>query len=186
MTAEQSAVYDGILAGPRGAVIGPLRAALHNPALAQHWQKFGEVLRYSDKIPEALRELAIITTGRRWNNRLEFHVHAKVGREAGLSEQVIDSIRCGLAPRFAVKDEYHVYEFARGLLCNGKVALDIYQACLDRWGVVAVVELAALVGYYSMVAMTLNAHEIELPEISGDILTQAERLTELAPGVCDA
>ena len=31
-------------------------------------------------------------------------------------------------------------------------------------GVTGVVELTALVGYYSMVVMTLNAHEIPLPE----------------------
>ena len=30
-------------------------------------------------------------------------------------------------------------------------------------GVVGVVELTALIGYYTMVAMTLNAHEFPLP-----------------------
>jgi 4-carboxymuconolactone decarboxylase len=34
---------------------------------------------------------------------------------------------------------------------------------LDDWGVVGVVELTALIGYYTMVAMTLNAHEFPLP-----------------------
>jgi 4-carboxymuconolactone decarboxylase len=35
---------------------------------------------------------------------------------------------------------------------------------LDRWKAVGVVELTALIGYYTMVAMTLNAHEIPLPD----------------------
>ena len=35
---------------------------------------------------------------------------------------------------------------------------------LDRFGVVTIVELTALIGYYTMVAMTLNAHEMSLPE----------------------
>ena len=39
-----------------------------------------------------------------------------------------------------------------------------YQRALDNWGVVGVVELTALIGYYTMVAMTLNAHEFPLPE----------------------
>ena len=35
--------------------------------------------------------------------------------------------------------------------------------CIERWGVVGVVELTALIGYYTMVAMTLNAYEHPLP-----------------------
>lgn len=185
MTLEQRAVYDQIIAGPRGSVVGPLRAALHSPELAQHWQKFGEVLRYSDKIPKRLRELAIISTGRRWNSQLEFHIHAGVAREEGLADAVIDALRQGFAPRFDRSDEYCVYEFTRGLLCDGRVAPAIYSEAIESWGVVAVVELTAIVGYYSMVAMTLNAHEIELPNVDGDLLTIADGLTELVPGLLE-
>ena len=39
-----------------------------------------------------------------------------------------------------------------------------YAKTLARFGERAVVELTALVGYYTMVAMTLNAHEIPLPD----------------------
>ncbi len=34
MSAEQKAVYDKVVSGPRGVVQGPLLAALKNPALA--------------------------------------------------------------------------------------------------------------------------------------------------------
>ena len=39
-----------------------------------------------------------------------------------------------------------------------------YADALSLLGARTVVELTALVGYYTMVAMTLNAHEIPLPE----------------------
>jgi 4-carboxymuconolactone decarboxylase len=39
-----------------------------------------------------------------------------------------------------------------------------YAAALARFGERGVVELTALIGYYTMVAMTLNCHEIPLPE----------------------
>ena len=38
-----------------------------------------------------------------------------------------------------------------------------YQAALAYFGTLAIVELTALLGYYAMVAMTLNAHEIPMP-----------------------
>ena len=40
----------------------------------------------------------------------------------------------------------------------------ITGACSTRWQAVGVVELTALIGYYTMVAMTLNCHDIPLPD----------------------
>jgi hypothetical protein len=37
MSADQRAVYDRIVNGPRGKIQGPLRAALHNAELADKW-----------------------------------------------------------------------------------------------------------------------------------------------------
>jgi 4-carboxymuconolactone decarboxylase len=39
-----------------------------------------------------------------------------------------------------------------------------YAVALERLDVVGLVELTALVGYYTYLAMTLNAHEIEPPD----------------------
>ena len=46
MTPDQRKVYDKIVAGKRGRIQGPLRAALHNPDLAERWSALGELLRY--------------------------------------------------------------------------------------------------------------------------------------------
>ena len=35
---------------------------------------------------------------------------------------------------------------------------------MEPWSAAGVVELTAVVGYYTMVSMTLNAHEIPLPD----------------------
>jgi 4-carboxymuconolactone decarboxylase len=45
MTPEQRRVHDQIVSGPRGKIVGPLRAALHNPELAERWQALGALLR---------------------------------------------------------------------------------------------------------------------------------------------
>jgi 4-carboxymuconolactone decarboxylase len=57
-----------------------------------------------------------------------------------------------------------VYEYARQLLQHGDVDDDVYQRTLAIFGEAGTVELTAIVGYYSMVAMTLNAHRIPLPD----------------------
>lgn len=164
MTPEQRRVHDAIVAGPRGAVIGPLRAVLHNPALAERWSALGEMLRFGTSLPKRTSELAILVTGRRWTSQVEWWVHARAAAEAGVPEAAIAAIRVGEPPEFDAPDDALVYEFARQLQQSGRVPLNIYRAAEARWGAAGVVELVAVIGYYTMVSMTLNAHEIPLPE----------------------
>lgn len=165
MTPEQKSVFEEIVSGPRGTLVGPLRAALHNPALADRWQKLGRVLRFETSIPKALNELAILVTARRWNSDLEWAIHAGDARRAGLQEGYIEALRDSIAPDFGADEPAReIYAYARELLVNGTVAASTHAAVTTRWNEVGVVELTATIGYYSMVAMTLNAHGVPLPE----------------------
>ncbi len=164
MNAEQRAVYDEVVSGQRGRVVGPLRAVLHSPDLAGRWSRFGEFLRYSTCLPPKLNELAIIVTGRRWNSQLEFYIHARAAIAAGLSPECVEAIRVGQPPDFAGQDEVEVYEFARLLQQTGNVPDAVHTAVKARWGVKGVVELTAVIGYYTMVSMMLNAQDVPLAD----------------------
>ena len=184
MTPEQEQVYADIVNGPRKKLVGPLRASLHNPALADRWQKFGEILRYDTSLPRRLNELAILVTARRWNAQLEWHVHAQAAVEAGLPEAAVEALREGRSPEFADGAEADVYEFARTLQQAGNVPDDVYDRVRARWGAVGVVELSSVIGYYTLVAMTLNVHEIPLPDDAADPLptwSDGPALTDLPP-----
>ena len=183
MTPEQRRVYDAVVSGPRGVVVGPLRAALHSPELAERWQQLGEHLRFKLTIPMKLRELAIIVTARRWNSQLEWLIHADAARKAGLAEAVIAAIHRGESPQFEDADEAAIYEFAREIQERGQVSEPLYRRVAERWQALGVVELTALIGYYTMVSMTLNAHEIPLPEGKQPPLQPlGDGLCTLAPG----
>jgi len=184
MTPQQLAVHDQIIAGPRGRLIGPLRAVIHSPDLANRWSRLGEFLRFSTCLPPKLNELAIIVTGRRWNSQLEFYVHAEAARKAGLAAEPIEAIRVGATPVFAEQAELDIYEFARHLQSTGVVPIEIYRAVETRWGAQGVVELTAVIGYYTMVSMTLNAHEFPLMEGAEPPLSPVAGpgLTALPPG----
>lgn len=164
LTPAQQRVYDDVVAGPRGMVGGPLLAVLHSPDLADRWQRVGEFLRYRTCLGPRLSELAVLVTARRWNAQLEWYFHAHAARKAGLAEEVIVAIRDAVPPRFTSADERAVYEFARQLQGVGRVDDASYREALDRLGTVGIVELTALLGYYTMVSMTLIAHEIPLPD----------------------
>ena len=160
----QRDVWDKVVSGPRGRVVGPLRAAIHNAELARNWSALGESLRFGTSLGKRLSELAIIVTGRRWSAQVEWFVHARVAAEVGLEPDIIEAIRTGQPPRFTQPDDALVYEYTRLLLLDGNVPVDLHARVSARFGVKGVVELTALVGYYSMVSMTLNAHDVPLPE----------------------
>ena len=164
LTPEQRRVRDTIVAGPRGEIIGPLRAVIHSPELAERWSSFGEFLRFKTCLPPKLNELAIIVTGRRWTSQIEWWVHARAAAAAGLPADVIEAIRQGKAPAFNDADEAAVYEFARQLHQTGTAREEAYYTIVQRWGAKGVVELTAVIGYYTMVSMMLNVHEIPLPD----------------------
>lgn len=163
LDAEQRRVYDTIASGPRAGVRGPFLALLHQPALADKWQQLGEVLRYRTSLPPRLSEFAILVTARHMDCQYEWFAHETHATKAGLPKATIDAVRAGKRPDLAAADERALYEYALELNERHSVSEETYGRALKAFGPVGVVELTALVGYYTMVAMTLNAHELPLP-----------------------
>jgi 4-carboxymuconolactone decarboxylase len=164
MTPGQQRVYRKIVGGPRGRLVGPLRVSLHRPELADAWQQFGTLLRFDTSLPHHLNELAIIVTARRWNAQVEWHIHAAAAITAGLDPAAVEAIRTGQPPEFTDPDCADVYEFARLLQQTGDVPDELYETLFRRWGPVGMVDLSTVIGYYTLVSMTLNVHEVPLPD----------------------
>jgi 4-carboxymuconolactone decarboxylase len=162
MTPEQRRVYDEVVAGPRGVLRGPLLAALHNPELADHWQKLGALLRYRTSLPPRLSELAILITAQRYQCLLEWHLHEAPALKAGLSAQLLEELRHGRRPALDA-EMGEIYDFVVQMHDKRHVDGPVYDRIVERWRPLGAVELTALIGYYTMVAMTLNAHQFELP-----------------------
>lgn len=163
LSPAQREVYDKIVAGPRGVVVGPLRVVLHSPQLADRWQALGEFLRYRTQLPAVVSELAIIMVGRYWNSQVEWFIHSAIAVESGVPVDVVEAIRTAQTPVFMDARDLAVYEYARELLEFGHVSDASYARATEAIGAVALVELTGLLGYYTMVAMMLNAHEVPLP-----------------------
>lgn len=179
MTAEQRAIYDAVVTGRRGRMIGPLRAVIHSSQLATHWSKLGEYLRYDMVLPPRLTELAILAVGRRWGSEVEWWVHSREAEQAGLDPAIVSAILRSSPPSFADDAEREVYEFARELQQEARISDATYTAIRLRWGDRGVVELTALIGYYTMVSMTLNAHLIPLPDGEVSPLAAEKGLVDL-------
>jgi 4-carboxymuconolactone decarboxylase len=164
MNDAQRALRDQILASGTGSMVGPQRANIHSPDLAEAWWKLGDMLRLRTVIPKPLLELAIIVAGRRWNSQLEFHFHGAAAIKAGIAPAVVEAIRACAPPVFEDDAAREVYEYTRQIQVNGAPDDASHAAITARWGERGVVELTAMIGFYTMVCIALNAHRIPLPE----------------------
>jgi 4-carboxymuconolactone decarboxylase len=162
MTPAQREVAAEISAGPRGEVRGPFIALIHNAELARRIQSLGEHLRWKTKLPPKLVELAVLVTARRWICQHEWFVHSELARKAGLDDQVIAAIRDGREPSLQ-GDAADVYAFCREAHATGRVGDAAFVAVRERFGLDGALDLLALNGYYSMMAMVLNSAGLPLP-----------------------
>jgi 4-carboxymuconolactone decarboxylase len=164
MDADQRRVYDKIVSGRRGRIQGPLRAALYNAELADRWQALGELLRYHTTLTPRQSELAILVTGRACRSPFEWYAHRLEAEKAGVEPQIIEALLAEETPAGLSGEDAAIVRYATELNRLNSVSDATYAEALQRLGERRLVELTALVGYYTMVAMTLNAHEIPLPE----------------------
>ena len=163
MTAAQREVAAEITAGPRGEVRGPFIALIHNPELARRLQRLGEHLRWQGKLPPKLKELAVLVTARRWACQHEWVMHSKLAVEGGLSPQVVEAIKTDKEPHGMSDDEKAVYTFCREVHATGRAGDAAFAAIEKRFGLDGALELIALNGYYTLMAMVLNTAGLPLP-----------------------
>ncbi len=163
LTGRQKELYDKIMSGPRGRVAGPLEAMVRCPAAGDPLQELGGRLRFDGVLPGKLRELAILVAARFWTAQFEWHAHARIAREEGLDQAVIEAIAEGAAPPLATPEERAVHAFCRELHDTHAVAEVTYAAAVKALGQEAVIELTLLSGYYTAVSMILNTFEVPLP-----------------------
>ena len=171
LTPRQRQVYDRIVAGPRGQVVGPLRVWLHSPDLADRAQALGQVARYDSALPPVLSELAILVTARLWSSGFEWTHHAPIAAEAGLPAPVIEAIGQGRRPGFDDPAQKAVFDAAVELHRDRGLSDATHDAALAALGRQGLVDLVGICGYYTLISMTINAFHIpdgdgpELPAI---------------------
>jgi len=153
----------GQLVTSAGGLIGPFNAFVHAPDVGRHLSALGAAVRFGTSIERRLTELAIITVGSRWKAEFEWWAHARMAREHGLTDAVVDAIGRGDSPPFTADDERIVYAAARELTLTGQLSQDSYAAAQDLLGDAGLVELVSLCGYYTLISYLLNAFAVPLP-----------------------
>lgn len=162
MTPEQRKVYEEFQAVHANVAITHL-TWLRSPELARQIASFGPFLRYQSLDPRK-RELAILITGRFCKAPAEWYAHLPPARKAGIEEDIIAALADKRRPDFARPEEDVLYDVAMELLEGYKLSDATYQRAMSVLGDKLLVELIAIVGFYTMMAMLIGAFQFQLPE----------------------
>jgi 4-carboxymuconolactone decarboxylase len=164
MSADQKQTYDEAIAGKRGAPPAPMLAWLNSPEMARHATRLGETLRFNTMFPAKLSEIAILVTARHFTAHYEWWAHKRLALRGGMDEKIIDAIRDRRTPEFDEANGRMIYDVARALHeGHGRLPQGLYDAAIEILGERGLVEIIGLCGYYTLVSMTLNTFEFELP-----------------------
>ena len=138
-------------------VFGPFEPLMYSPEVMSQARAMGDYLRYKSAIGNTLSELAILLTAREWTQDFEWSVHYPIALKAGIHQDTADAIAEGRRPATLSSDEAIVYDYSMELLKNKQVSNLTFERAKTRFGAKGVVDLTGIVGYYTFLAMELNA-----------------------------
>lgn len=176
LTAEQTAVRESIVGGPRGtgpqafpltaddgSLHGPFGIMLHAPAVGTALQEVGAAIRYRTSLSSRLREIAILQVAVVTSSSFEWWAHERVGRLAGLTELELTQLAGGVRLELADPVEQAAHDFVAAVLHGPQVPAEVYRAAEDALGAPVLVELTVLVGYYRLLADTMHVFDVQAP-----------------------
>lgn len=164
MTQTQKEAVASILSGPRKHLVGPFIPLLRSPEFMNRLQRTGEYLRFNSALEPRLSELAILITARHWSQNFEWYAHRPIAEKAGLKPAICDAIAEGRRPAEMASDEAVIYDFLDELIRTRGVSDATWSRALEQFEEKGVIDLIGIHGYYSLLAMILNATQAPLPE----------------------
>jgi 4-carboxymuconolactone decarboxylase len=162
-TAEQKQAAAEFEAARKVAVFGPFEPLMYSPQVMSQARAMGDYLRYKSAIGNTLSELVILITAREWTQDYEWSVHYPIALKAGIRQQIADAIAAGGRPLAMSPDEEIVFDYTSELLRNKQVSDAAFERAKLRFGTKGVVDMTGIVGYYTFLAMQLNAAQYPAP-----------------------
>jgi 4-carboxymuconolactone decarboxylase len=160
MNPGQKKMTEAALAG-RGTA-GSFNIEMRDPDAGALFYSVGERVRFHMALPDKLKEIAILLTGRYWGAQFEWLAHRRAAAQAGLSEDKIKAIAEGKRPVGMSLDEETVYNFITELFLTKQVSDATFAATKNLVGERGVVDLVVSAGVYQIVSMFMNVDRLPL------------------------
>ena len=163
LTPEHQQIWDHINAARSGGG-GPYSILLHSPAMAQHIAATEDYFRTSSLLPDADREIIILTAAREVDAHYAWSRHEIRAHNVGIRPEVIEALRAK-APvdKFSGKERLLV-EFTRTLMRDHTLPDELFARMESEFGRAKFVEAVGLLGHYITIGTVIRMFEVKPPE----------------------
>ena len=151
------------LSDERGRLNGPFNALLHIPAVGEAISRLGEAIRYRTQLTDRCRETAILVVAVQHRDEFEWYAHAPIARHVGLTDDQVDDLLRNADPVFDDAAERAAHQLAVAAARGEGVDDPVWLDAVDKIGIHGAIEITAVVGYYTLLASMMKAHDIRLP-----------------------
>jgi len=144
----------------RKSLEGPFSVWMHAPEWAERVAHLGTMVRWEGSLDLRIRTLAALVVGRHFQAQYVWGIQGVIGAERGVPRATIDAIREDRSDGIPPAD-LQIIDFTRQLLRKNRIDEKLAQAVMARLGADQYVQLTTCIGYYAMLAMTVNGVELE-------------------------
>lgn len=166
---EEHAILDRVLTRRDGKLIELDRTLLHAPLIADGWNAFMIAIRTKNSLPADVRELAFCRVAALTKAWYEWKIHSPIGKDAGLSDEVLAVIERGtpLEGAESVLDDRSraVVNYADAVSLEGTVSEDMSAGVRKYFNDKEMVELTASIAGFNTVARFVAA--LDVGEMNG-------------------
>jgi 4-carboxymuconolactone decarboxylase len=144
----------------RGGIHGPFNMFLHSPEIAGRIAHLGAYVRFEGSLDMRVRVLAAMTVASELDAVYVWGAQTGNARKQGVPEATISAIKEKHSRGLPAEDA-QIVDFTRALLREHRVSEAVAKAMIARFGHDQFIQLTGAIGYYAMLAMTVNACELE-------------------------
>lgn len=159
LTGEARRIAEKIV-DTRKSLEGPFSVWMHAPEWAERVAHLGTLVRWEGTLDLRIRTLAALVAGRHFQAQYVWGIQGVIGAERDVPRATIEAIRDDRSDGIPPED-LQIIDFTRQLLRRNRVEESLAQAVMARLGADRYVQLTTCIGYYAMLAMTVNAAELE-------------------------
>jgi 4-carboxymuconolactone decarboxylase len=154
---EQSTTFDWVVES-RGKMIRPFEVLLHTPDIARSIAELGAKIRFSSTLPDADRELVILTVGVTHGCAFVWDSHIDLARSVGVRPEALEAVSSGEDDGLG-DHELLLVGSTRSLCRSGGVSDAQFAGLVATYGERGAVDYCATVGYYTMLGFVMGATE---------------------------
>src|SRR5262247_1011395 len=164
LTDAQKRAAEAFAEGRGYAIRGPFVPLIRSPEVMLRAKAMGDYLRFKSVLGPRLNEMVILITAREWSQQYEWQAHHTIALKEGLRREITDAIADGRRPTGMADDEEAAYDMATEILRLKRVSDPTYQRAVAKFGEQGVIDLLGVTGYYTFLAIVMNATRTGLPE----------------------